>query len=185
MNATEDTFFQLMSNFKNAYGYEATLEEITHTPQRLYKMYAELLEGYKQSPEEILSKRFPSSKEDMIIIKDIEFVSLCVHHWLPFTGVAHVGYIPDHKEVVGLSKIPRLVHCFARRFQIQEQMTSEIADALYKILKPKGCIVITEARHLCSEIRGVQTRSAMVVSAIRGCFEAPEIRSEFLKLVKI
>jgi GTP cyclohydrolase I len=149
-------------------------------------MYEELLIGYSKKPDEILSKVFPASSKDMVIVKNIWFVSLCAHHWLPFIGHCTIGYIPKEK-IVGLSKIPRLVHCFARRFQVQEDMTSQIADALYDSpLQPQGCIVVTKAKHLCSEIRGVQTRNSnMIVSAIRGCFEDKTVRQEFFNLVQI
>lgn len=162
-------------------------EEIeNNTPMRLSKMYiTELLTGYKQSPKNILEKRFQSKSNDMVIVQNIPFVSLCSHHWLPFMGKAHIGYIPQKKVVVGLSKIPRLVKCFARRFQMQENMTTEIADSLYSILKPQGCIVVTNAQHLCAQIRGVQSEgTTMTCSAVRGCFEDKTVRSEFLDLIK-
>ena len=160
-------------------------ESMENTPNRLAKMYTkELLKGYNENPTEILSKVFQSKSNDLVIIKDIPFVSLCSHHWLPFIGKAHVGYIPKNNKVVGLSKIPRLVECYARRFQIQENMTTEIADSLYKELTPAGCIVITEAQHLCAQIRGVQSLGTiMTCSAIRGDFENNEVRSEFLRLI--
>ena len=159
-------------------------ESMANTPARLEKMYTkELLKGYNENPTEILSKVFTSKSNDMVIVKEIPFVSLCSHHWLPFIGKAHVGYIPKGNKVVGLSKIPRLVNCYSRRFQIQENMTTEIADSLYNILEPAGCIVITEAQHLCAQIRGVQSMgTTMTCSAIRGAFEDNEVRSEFLRL---
>ena len=181
----EYLFSSLLLNLQNNLCFTLDEEVRKCTPNRLAKMYSnELLMGYKQDPKTILSKRFKSNSNDMIIIKDIEFVSLCAHHWLPFIGHMHFGYIPNKKEIVGLSKIPRLVNCFARRFQVQENLTSEIVDAFYNIVKPKGCIVISEAQHLCAQIRGVQNKEAkMKVSAIRGCFNNDKIRSEFLKLM--
>lgn len=181
-------------------------ESLKNTPQRLAKMFEnELLVGYRQDPEEILSKRFLIDKDDMIIVKDIPFVSLCSHHWLPFHGVAHVAYIPNKQddshiliqeqngikkiitkfEIVGLSKISRLVNCYAKRFQLQEQMTNEIADSLYEYLNPAGCAIITKAQHMCSYIRGIKSNSSMICSAIRGAFEKPEVKSEFLRLLEI
>lgn len=162
-------------------------ESLTNTPSRLSKMYLEeLLIGYRQSPAEILSKTFYVGNNDMVTIKEIPFVSLCAHHWLPFMGVAHVGYIPSEHEVVGLSKIPRLINCYARRFQIQEKMTAQIANALDECLNLSGCMVITKASHLCAQIRGIQSHGTeMVCSAIRGNFEEQDVRAEFLKLVKI
>jgi len=161
-------------------------EEIENTPHRLTKMYKdELLIGYSQNPATILSKRFASDSNDMVIVKSIPFVSLCAHHWLPFMGVVHVGYIPKNKQVVGLSKIPRLVNCYARRFQIQEIMTSQIADKLWEHVDPAGCMVVTKASHLCAQIRGVQAHGTeMICSAIRGDFENIDVRQEFTNLIK-
>jgi len=178
-------FAKILDNFSHILNFGIETESKENTPQRLQKMYLdELLVGYTQNPTGILSKRFPVEKDDMIIVKSIPFVSLCSHHWLPFIGEAHIGYIPN-KEAVGLSKIPRLVQCFAKRFQIQENMTSQIADSLYKELSPKGCIVVVEAEHLCAQIRGVQSKGTkMQTSSICGCFEKPEIKDEFLKLIK-
>jgi len=178
-------FKELINNFNSFSDGRIDKESLENTPNRLAKMFVnELLIGYKESPEEILSKQFETDNNEMIIIKDIPFVSLCTHHWLPFIGIAHVGYLPKNNKIVGLSKIPRIVKCFSRRFQIQENMTSQIADSIFNILKPEGVIVITEAQHLCAQIRGVQAHSVkMKCSAIRGCFEKPEIKEEFLKLL--
>lgn len=177
-------FCKLLWDFEKQFkieDHEAHLD----TPQRLTKMYLDdLLIGYTQKPEEILNKVFIADNEEMIIMKDIPFVSLCSHHWLPFIGHAHIGYIPDEKRVVGLSKLPKLVYCFSRRFQLQEKMTTEIADSLYNIVKPKGCIIVIKATHLCSQIRSAKTEQAqMVTSAIRGCFNKPEVKQEFLSLL--
>lgn len=178
-------FKNLLDLFEKELNFEVDSESKANTPNRLHKMYTkELLSGYSQKPEDILLKRFKALSDDMIIVQNIPFVSLCSHHWLPFIGKVHIGYIPN-KEITGLSKLPRLVQCYARRFQIQENMTSEIANSLYKILKPKGCIVICEAKHLCAQIRGIQALGTiMKTSAIRGCFEKKEIRNEFLQLIK-
>jgi len=177
-------FSKLLTDLENHIGFKESEESSLNTPKRLARMYAnELLHGYQENPLDILTKRFPSELQDMVIVKNIPFVSLCSHHWLPFIGQAHFGYIPNG-ELVGLSKIPRLVECYAKRFQIQEHMTQQIADNFYDIVKPKGCIVITKAIHMCSQIRGVQSHNTeMIISAVRGCFENKEQKDEFLTLI--
>lgn len=184
-NEVEGFFSGILEGFEEILKFESDQDCIENTPERITNMYFnELLAGYKQNPEEILKKRFEAHGNDMVIIKDISFVSLCAHHWLPFIGKCSIGYIPKNNQLVGLSKLPRLVQCFARRFQIQENMTAEIADALYTILKPEGCMIICEAEHLCAKIRGVQNNGVkMVTSAVRGCFEKKEHRAEFLELI--
>jgi len=185
-NVLTNSFASIVKELQECLDFTMDIESEENTPSRLTKMYTqELLSGYNQKPEEILSKRFEAKSNDMVIVKNIPFVSLCSHHWLPFIGKAHVGYVPEAKQVVGLSKIPRLVNCFARRFQMQENMTTEIADSLNNIVKPQGCIVITNAQHLCAQIRGVQSEgTTMTCSAVRGCFEDTTIRHEFLELIK-
>jgi len=184
MKELEDNFRNIIEYFKNN-NCTFDEEEIQNTPIRLSKMFSnELLIGYKQSPEEILSKTFKSQKDDLVIVKNISFVSLCSHHWLPFIGYCHFGYLPN-KKVVGLSKIPRLIECFSKRFQIQEKMTREIVDSFQEIIQPQGCIAIIKAKHLCAQIRGVENHTTeMVTSAIRGCFKNSDIRNEFLKLTE-
>jgi len=186
MIRTSNNFKSVLSSLQDNLKFIVDKESLENTPDRLARMYEnELLIGYSQDPNEILSKVFKSKSDDMVIIKNIPFVSLCSHHWLPFIGKADVAYIPKDNKIVGLSKIPRLVQCFARRFQIQENMTTEIADSLFNILEPKGCIVVTKAVHMCAQIRGVQSKDTeMIVSSIRGCFEEQTIREEFLELVK-
>lgn len=178
-------FKKLLEKFERLLKFQADEESKENTPKRLHKMYInELLKGYKENPKDILSKTFKSDSNDMVIVSNIPFVSLCSHHWLPFIGKAYVGYIPKNNKVVGLSKIPRLVECYARRFQIQENMTTEIANSLFNNLEPEGCMVITEAEHLCAQIRGVQSvGTKMVCSAVRGVFEDKTIREEFLRLI--
>ena len=165
--------------------FQFSSEEQEMTPHRISRMFEkELLIGYTKNPAEILSKTFKTENKDMVIVKNIPFVSMCAHHWLPFIGKAHFGYIPKRGVIVGLSKIPRLVECFARRFQVQENMTKEIADSFQDTVKPHGCIVVTEAEHMCAQIRGVQSHgTTMICSALRGNFQEEEIRSEFLKLI--
>jgi GTP cyclohydrolase IA len=157
--------------------YDSTRE----TPGRFLKAFFEMTQGYDQDPEKILSKRFKQDYDEMVVVNDINFTSLCEHHLLPFIGIATVGYIPQG-TVVGLSKIPRLVDCFSRRLQIQERLTNEIAEAMNLHLQPKGVGVIIEAQHQCMSCRGVRKQNAkMITSAMRGVMLTnPSARSEFL-----
>ncbi len=163
-------------------GEDPDREGLVDTPKRVAKMYlSEIFEGYRQSPKEILNNAvFHSDYEEMVIVKDIDFYSMCEHHLIPFFGVVHVGYIPDGK-LIGLSKIPRLVDMFARRLQIQEQMTVQIAKTLEELLEPKGVAVVVEAIHLCSVMRGVRKpRNKMITSEVRGAFRKHQkTREEF------
>jgi GTP cyclohydrolase I len=160
-------------------------EGLLKTPQRVKKAYEFIFGGYKEDPKEILSSAlFTSSNDEMVLLKDIEFYSTCEHHLLPIIGRVHVAYIPDGK-VVGLSKIPRVVNVFARRMQIQEQLTEQIADAIMSTIKPKGVAVVIQARHMCMEMRGVEKiNSTTTSSALRGLFKKDEkTRSEFFSLI--
>ncbi len=158
--------------------------EMAETPDRVIRAYREMTAGYAMDPAGILSKRFAAAYDEMIALRDIAFVSLCEHHLLPFTGTASVAYIPTH-SVVGLSKLARLVACFAQRFQIQERMTRQIADAMRDHLAPRGVGVIVRARHQCMTCRGVRSTSAeMVTSALHGAMSTAEARGEFLRLVQ-
>lgn len=153
------------------------------TPQRLVKSLHELTQGYHDDPAEILSTRFPATYDEMIVVREIEFWSLCEHHVLPFHGTATVGYLPGPDGgVVGLSKLARLVHAFSRRLQIQERLTQEIAQAMQEHLKPAGVGVVLRASHLCMAMRGVRTPAEMVTSALLGRFRDPTVRAEFLSL---
>lgn len=166
-------------------GEDPSREGLLETPQRVRKAYEFIYGGYKEDPREILSKAlFSSSNDEMVLIKDIEFYSTCEHHLLPIIGRVHVAYIPDGK-VVGLSKIPRVVNVFARRMQIQEQLTEQIADAIMDTIKPKGVAVVVQARHMCMEMRGVEKiNSATTSSALRGLFKRDEkTRAEFFSLI--
>ncbi len=158
-------------------------EGLLDTPKRVAKMYLnELLTGYGQSVDDVVHGAvFHSDYQEMIVVRDIDFYSMCEHHMIPFFGVAHVAYIPDGK-IIGLSKIPRMVDMFARRLQIQEQMTVEIAHTLEDLLQPKGVAVVMEGIHLCSVMRGVQKpRNKMVTSEILGAFRNNhKTREEFL-----
>ena len=165
-------------------GEDPNREGLLKTPHRVYKAFEFMTKGYKQDPKDVLNEAlFESSNDEMVLIKDIEFYSMCEHHLLPIIGRAHIAYIPDGK-VVGLSKIPRLVEVFARRLQIQEQMTEQIADAIIDTIKPKGVGVVIEARHMCMEMRGVQkVNSTTTSSALRGMFREGKTRNEFLDFI--
>ena len=166
-------------------GEDPSREGLLETPARVRKAYEFIYGGYKEDPKEILSSAlFTSSNDEMVLIKDIEFYSTCEHHLLPIIGQVHVAYIPDGK-VVGLSKIPRVVNVFARRMQIQEQLTEQIADAIMDAIAPKGVAVVVQARHMCMEMRGVEKiNSTTTSSALRGLFKKDEkTRSEFFSLI--
>jgi len=166
-------------------GEDSNREGLIDTPSRVRKAFEFMCSGYNQDPKEILQKAlFTSSNDEMVVIKDIEFYSQCEHHMLPIIGKVHVAYIPNGK-VVGLSKIPRVVDVFARRLQIQEQLTEQICDALNEHLQPKGVAVMIDARHMCMEMRGVQKIcSTTVTSALRGLFKSnKKTKDEFLSIV--
>jgi GTP cyclohydrolase I len=166
-------------------GEDPSREGLEKTPQRVRKAYEFMYGGYKEDPNKILkSALFTSSNDEMVLLKDIEFYSTCEHHLLPIIGRVHVAYIPDGK-VVGLSKIPRVVNVFARRMQIQEQFTEQIADAINTTIKPKGVAVVVQARHMCMEMRGVEKiNSTTTSSALRGLFKKDErTRNEFFSLI--
>ena len=157
-------------------------EGLQYTPKRVARMYAELFSGYRANPKKIVNGAlFDIQYDEMVIVRDIEFYSMCEHHMLPFIGRAHVAYIPDGK-VLGLSKIPRIVDMYARRLQVQERMTRQIADFIRDLLKPQGVAVVVEALHLCSTMRGVKKHDArMTTSAMHGAFRANlATRQEFL-----
>ena len=167
-----------------AVGEDPDREGLRETPARVARMYAELFAGLRQDPREHLRRVFKVKYDEMVLVKDIEFSSICEHHLLPFMGKAHVAYLPNGK-VVGLSKIPRVVESLARRPQVQERMTEELADLLMEELDARGVAVILEATHTCMAIRGVRkTGSATTTSAMRGAFRTnPSTRSELLALV--
>ena len=164
-------------------------QNLADTPKRVAKAWSELLEGYGQNPREILSAHFPSDEYDqMIVVKDIDYFSICAHHLLPFHGKVAIGYIPNDatKYVVGLSKLPRLVRCLSRRLQIQERMTMQIAKALLKYLNPRGVgVLVYDSVHLCAHMRGIEeSHSTMETSALFGEFrEDPAVRAEFHTMV--
>ena len=181
----EEEFEQAVTKVLELLGEDPKREGLLKTPSRVAKALKFLTEGYDQDPKEILNQAlFTTSNDEMVLVRDIEFYSMCEHHMLPIIGRAHVAYIPDGK-VVGLSKIPRIVNVYARRLQIQEQMTEQIADAILTTIKPKGVAVVVHARHMCMEMRGVQKiNSTTVSSALRGLFKSDErTRNEFYSLI--
>jgi GTP cyclohydrolase I len=165
-----------------AFGENPEREGLKHTPARVARVYVELLSGYRVDPVKMINGAlFNITYDEMVLVRDIEFYSLCEHHMLPFMGRVHVAYIPDGK-VLGLSKIPRIVDMFARRLQVQERMTRQIADFIRDLLKPQGVAVVVEGLHLCSMMRGVKKHDArMTTSAMHGAFRANlATRQEFL-----
>ena len=166
-------------------GEDPDREGLLGTPDRIIRSWKELYSGYGEKPEKILGVTFESESDEMIILKQIEFASSCEHHMMPFTGVCHIGYIPDGR-IVGISKLARLVDIYSRRLQIQERVTTQIADAIMAHLKPKGCMVVMNAVHLCMRIRGVSKQnSTMITQAVRGIFaDSPGVRNEFSQSIR-
>ena len=165
-----------------AVGEDPNREGLQRTPERVARMYKELLAGYTTDPVALINGAvFESDYKSMVVVRDIEFHSMCEHHMLPFNGKAHVAYIPDGK-IIGLSKIPRIVEMYARRLQVQERLTQQVAEALDTILHPRGVAVVVEGVHMCSVMRGVKkTGTSMVTSDFVGEFETNEkLREEFL-----
>jgi GTP cyclohydrolase I len=170
------------------FGEDPNRDGLRDTPKRYLKAWGELLAGYKADPKEILTRTFEEDCDEMVICRDIDFHSTCEHHLLPFTGTAHVGYLPsDAGRVVGLSKMARLVDCFARRLQVQEKLTRQVAQAMMEHLQPLGVGVIVVAKHSCMSCRGVQKQNAeMVTSVTLGAFrDQNPVRTEFLNLVNL
>ncbi|MBK5217178.1 MAG: GTP cyclohydrolase I FolE [Propionibacteriales bacterium] len=168
-----------------AVGEDPDRDGLKETPARVARSYEELLAGLHQDPTDILTKSFDVGHDELVLVKDIELWSLCEHHLVPFTGVAHVGYIPQEGgRVTGLSKLARLVDVFARRPQVQERLTTQIADALIEALDPRGVIVVIEAEHLCMTMRGVRKGGAKTItSAVRGQMRDPATRAEAMGLI--
>ena len=167
-------------------GQDVQSDGLRATPDRVVKAFLEMTAGYYQDPAEILARRFVCESDSLILLRDISFVSLCEHHLMPFSGVAHVGYIPSARSVVGLSKLARLVHCFAKRLQLQERLTAQIANALELHLRPDGIGVVLQASHACMACRGVGiANAAMITSSLKGALrDEPEARAEFFALIK-
>lgn len=167
-----------------AVGEDPTREGLRETPRRVADMYAEVFSGLRQDPADVLRVGFEEGHQELVLVKDIPFYSMCEHHFLPFHGLAHVGYIPNGR-VVGLSKLARAVEILARRPQLQERLTSQLADAIMTTLEPAGVAVVISAEHLCMTMRGVRKPgSRTVTSAMRGVFQRnPATRAEFMSLI--
>jgi GTP cyclohydrolase IA len=168
-----------------AIGEDPDRDGLVDTPERVARAYREIFSGLWLEPEDVLTTTFDLGHDEMVLVKDIEVRSTCEHHLVPFTGVAHVGYIPSHDgRITGLSKLGRLVDVFARRPQVQERMTTQIADALMRILEPRGAIVVIECEHLCMSMRGIRKPGARTVtSAVRGQLRDPTTRAEAMSLI--
>lgn len=183
---TEEEFMHLfVEKMISFVGDNPKGEHCKDTPKRVVKSWKELFSGYKKTADDALGTVFSADGyNQMVILKDIEMYSTCSHHMIPFFGKVHIAYIPG-KKVVGLSKLARLVEVFARRLQVQERMTQQIADSIHKILKPRGVMVVAEAKHLCMCARGIgKQNSSMVTSAIHGEFKKQAARDEFMGLIK-
>jgi GTP cyclohydrolase I len=168
-----------------AIGEDPEREGLQDTPARVARAYAEMFAGLHSTADEVLTTTFDIGHAEMVLVRDIEMYSTCEHHLVPFHGVAHIGYIPNENgRVTGLSKLARLVDVYARRPQVQERLTTQIADALVRILQPRGAIVVIEAEHLCMSMRGVRKPgSKTVTSAVRGIFLQPASRAEAMSLI--
>ncbi|MCK0116372.1 GTP cyclohydrolase I FolE [Isoptericola sp. S6320L] len=168
-----------------AVGEDPDREGLVDTPARVARAYREIFAGLRQDPEDVLTTTFDLGHEEMVLVKDIEVYSTCEHHLVPFHGVAHVGYIPSADgRITGLSKLARLVEVYARRPQVQERLTTQVADALVRILEPRGVIVVVECEHLCMSMRGVRKPgSRTVTSAVRGAMQNAATRAEAMSLI--
>jgi GTP cyclohydrolase I len=169
-----------------AVGEDPDRDGLRRTPTRVAQAYAELFAGLRVAPESVLTTTFEADHDELVLVRDIDLVSLCEHHLLPFTGVAHVGYIPGPDgRLTGLSKLARLVEVYARRPQVQERLTSQVADTLMRVLKPRGVIVVVECEHLCMAMRGIRKPGARTVtSAVRGTFKRDaKSRAEAMSLI--
>ncbi|MFG1809981.1 GTP cyclohydrolase I FolE [Streptomyces sp. NPDC049040] len=168
-----------------AVGEDPDREGLRETPERVARAYREIFSGLWQEPEDVLTTTFDLGHDEMVLVKDIEVMSSCEHHLVPFVGVAHVGYIPASSgKITGLSKLARLVDVYARRPQVQERLTTQIADALMRILEPRGVIVVVECEHMCMTMRGVRKPGAKTItSAVRGQLRDPATRSEAMSLI--
>ncbi len=183
---TSASFDELVKEMLVRLGEDPEREGLLRTPERVHKAFEFLTRGYNEDPEALLKNAlFTVTYDEMVIVKDVEMFSLCEHHMLPFFGKVHVAYIPNGR-VIGLSKIPRLIEIFSRRLQIQERLTTQIAETIQKVIQPQGVGVVIEARHLCMMMRGVEKQhSAAVTSSMLGCFrEEQETRTEFLSLIR-
>ena len=166
-------------------GEDVTRQGLQRTPERVGEAFQYLTKGYKEDPDAILrSALFEDDYRHMVVVKDIDFYSLCEHHLLPFFGKVHIAYIPNGKRVTGLSKIARVVDVYARRLQIQERMTTQIKDCIQRTLDPLGVLVVVEAEHLCMKMRGTEKQNSITTTSdFTGAFTRPETRNEFLRLI--
>ncbi|MBA2955545.1 GTP cyclohydrolase I FolE [Nocardioides sp. MAH-18] len=170
----------------HAIGEDPEREGLRETPARVARAYAELTAGLRMAPEDVLTTTFDLGHDEMVLVRDIELWSMCEHHLVPFTGVAHVGYIPaETGKITGLSKLARLVDVYAKRPQVQERLTTQVADALVELLEARGVIVVIEAEHLCMTMRGVKKAGARTItSAVRGTMlSSPSTRAEAMALI--
>jgi GTP cyclohydrolase I len=168
-----------------AIGEDPDRDGLRDTPDRVARSYVEIFRGLRENPEEVLSTTFDLGHDEIVLVKDIEVYSTCEHHLVPFHGVAHVGYIPSRDgRITGLSKIARLVDVYAKRPQVQERLTTQVADAMVRVLQPRGVIVVIECEHLCMSMRGVRKPGARTVtSAVRGGLREPATRAEVMSLI--
>ncbi|HTY16790.1 MAG TPA: GTP cyclohydrolase I FolE [Myxococcota bacterium] len=186
MNETQDPITGLVAALLKELGEDPGRQGLARTPARVARSLRFLTQGYDQDPLAILNDAvFEESYDEMVLVKDLDFYSLCEHHLLPFFGRVHIAYIPDGR-IVGLSKLPRMVELFARRLQVQERLTTEIAAAIDTVLRPRGVAVVIEAIHLCMMMRGVEQQNAFAItSSLRGAFsEDSKTRAEFMELIK-
>jgi GTP cyclohydrolase I len=180
--STQEIYAELLTRI----GEDPTRDGLLKTPERVERSMEFLTQGYTQSVDEVLHDAlFDVDYDEMVMVRDIEFYSMCEHHMLPFFGKAHIAYVP-HGKVVGLSKLPRIVDVFARRLQVQERLTQQISEAIEKAIHPEGVGVVIEAQHLCMMMRGVEKQTSLTVtSSLRGVFKTqPQTREEFMTLVK-
>ena len=182
----QDRIAKAVKEILCAIGEDVDREGLQQTPQRVARMYAELFAGMYSDPKEHLKVQFTEDDHnEMSIVRDIPFASVCEHHIMPFVGRAHIAYIPSSGKITGLSKLARVVEGYAHRLQLQERLTSQIADAMMEVLQPQGVLVIIEAEHMCMTIRGVKKPGSMTVtSAVRGSFHNIRTRTEALQLIK-
>ena len=170
-----------------AIGEDPGRDGLLATPRRVARMYAEVFSGLREDPVHHLEVQFEADHDEMVMVRDIPFYSMCEHHLLPFVGKAHVAYVPgDSGKITGLSKLARLVEAYARRPQVQERLTSQVADKLVEVLEPRGALVVVEAEHQCMSMRGVQKPGALTItSAVRGLFLSEATRSEAMQLIAV
>ncbi|OVE81378.1 GTP cyclohydrolase I FolE [bacterium K02(2017)] len=184
-NTNNQIISESVTSILNAIGENTQREGLLKTPHRVAKSLQFLTKGYQEDPYEIINNAiFEEEIDEMVVVKDIQLYSLCEHHLLPFVGKAHIAYIPNGK-IIGLSKVARLVEIFARRLQVQERLTKQIAEIIDETLQPQGVAVVIQAAHMCMQMRGVQKQnSLMITSSMKGAFQQPATRNEFMNFVK-